>query len=104
MINILRNNIRVSQVVGHSHKSRLLLSTDGKPGSYVKWGDIYKMKNDPKNFSITMSKVFTDYERCSRLNNDKFVAIVGYDENEDLDMFFLLQKPVAPPPSPNDVY
>lgn len=115
MINIVRSNIRVSQIVSHTYKSQLMVSVNGNQGTYVKWGgsdNVYKCEGDPKSFALTMSKVFTDYERCSRLNNDKYVAIAGYDKNDTLDSFFLLQQPLAcdipetPGSSvnPNDVY
>ena len=115
MINIVKSNIRVSQVVSHAYKSQLMVSTNGSQGSYVKWGgnnNSYKYNRDPREFALTMSKVFTDYDRCSRLNSDKFVAIAGFDEHDNLDAFFLLQQPLAcditetpgTPINPNDVY
>lgn len=113
MIGAVRNAVRVNQLLAHSSKTSLVVSISGKSGSYRRWGgkSNFYTYDDIKTFSMANARIMSDFERCARLNSDKFVGIESYTDDGDLNGFFLLANPLScnidPTSStiePNDVY
>ena len=90
---------RVNTMVYTNIRPAVCVSKTGKPGSYICCNKQYKVKEELNNQTDIPEQtqlVLKDVEECIEYNPTKFVGVVGCDDCQYIDSFFLVHKPDLP--------
>jgi len=87
---------RVNEMAYTHVRPVIATSKNGKPGSFSIWSKRYKSRQTLRNW-VNWSKqsqdILVDVEDCINEDMQRFVGLVGYDLDDDIDRFYMVYKP-----------
>lgn len=87
---------RVNEMAYTQVRPVIATSKNGKPGSFSPWSKRYKSRqtlNNWVNWSKQTQDILVDIEDCINEDVQRFVGLVGYDIDDDIDRFYMVYKP-----------
>ena len=90
---------KVNTMVYTNLRPAVCVSKTGKPGSYICCEKPYKVKdelNSQTDIPEQTQVVLKDVEECIEYNPTKFIGIIGWDEYNYVNTFYLIHKPDLP--------